>query len=191
MMLRARPVQRPPSRPLARGTAHAAAPLRSRSAAVARPSSVGAAVPVRFYAKSRGAQAASEAPADASAEPSGKDELEEDDKEKKQQVVPGPVPLSFWYTSDKTYIDENYMRARDIYRVATFDLQEAVRLRAKEFELHLDEFKRRLRAPQLTEYLKHQQQAVAEYRPVRRAPHSADRTCGPGANLAADPEGRN
>lgn len=173
-MLRVRALQRPPSCPTVRGPARAVAP-RVRSAPAAR--SVSACVaPLRYYAKARAAQPAEDEATDADSGSALKLDEEEEDKDKKQQVVPGPVPLSFWYTSDKTYIDENFMRARDIYRITTFDLQEAVRLRAKEFELHLDEFKRRLRAPQLTEYLKLQQKAVAEYRPVRCAIPPLDRT---------------
>lgn len=132
-----------------------------------------AVAPTRGYAKAARSSAAQAAPAvEDVSEQSSASTAEEDEKDKKQQVVPGPVPLSFWYTSDKEYIDENFMRTRDLYRVATLDLQEAVRLRAKEFELHLDEFKRRIRLPSFLEYIKVQQRAAAEYRPVRGAPES-------------------
>ena len=165
-MLRAGAVRRLPASHVQRVA------LRLRTRSTLQPtrakSIVRARAPQRFYAKGRAPQApAAEADSDLPEAPPKSEEEEE--KEKKQLVVPGPVPLSFWYTSDKEYIDENFMRIRDMYRISTFDLQEAVRLRAKEFELHLDEFKRRLRAPHLVEYLKHQQKGVAEFRPVRQA----------------------
>lgn len=135
-----------------------------------RTPALAAQVPARHYAKA--ARAAEPPPEEAKpsdvAPRNPEESLDEDEeRKKKEQIILGPAPLSLWTTSDREYVDEKFMRFRDLYRVTSFDLQESVRLRNIEYERYLDEFKRRLRTPHFIEYLKNQQQLVAEYRPVR------------------------